>query len=82
MSCLYSIEQPFVPSDSSFLNVMMNRDFLSFLSYFDQLSCIKCKCVRQVVVNLSGNFRYPQIAMYVLELFLRSLEFRLTLLIW
>ena len=81
MSHLYSIGQFSTPSDSSFLNVMMNEDFWGFLSYFDQLSNIKCKCIRQIIVNLSGSFRrHPRIAPYVLEFFLRSSKFTLTLL--
>ena len=57
MSCLYLIRQPFVLSGLSFPNVMMSRDFYGFCSYSDQLSNIKCICVRQVVVDLSGSSR-------------------------
>ena len=52
MSYLYLIRRPSVPLGSSFPNVMINRDFYGFWSYFDQLSNIKCMCVRWVVVDL------------------------------
>ena len=81
MSYLNLIRQPSVPSGSSFLNVMMNKDFQGFWSYSGQLSNIKCKCIRQVVVDLSGRSRrHSQIATYATELFLENSEFKLTLL--
>ena len=36
--CPDLVGQPFIPSDSSFLKVMMNKEFWGFFSYFDQLS--------------------------------------------
>ena len=41
----------------AFLNVMMNGDFWDFLFYYDKLSIIKCKCARQVAIDLSRSSR-------------------------
>ena len=82
MSHLYLIRQPSIPSDSSFLNVIMNRDFWGFWLILISYPTLNTSVPGKFVLALSGSSRrHSQIATYAMELFLKNSKFRLKLLV-